>query len=535
MRKLIFSLIGCLGLVVSKGQDSTVVDISTPYKSIWTHHYYLQPENYNDSLASIPFEPNRRGLINAKDYAVKLKQVLDGNGIYLYMDEVPKKPNYYDSTSNRYKYVLTDTYPDIYLLKREGTDQWVFADASLTAINEAHASTFRFGTGALLNYLPNLGTKKVFGLYMFQYIAIMILALLSAIIYKIFTFVSERVIRKVLISAGFSETSHELLIPIARPSSVFIIVLLLALFIPVLQLPPSYAQYLVLILRMLLPLMATVIAYRFVNVLAMYLARMALKTESTLDDQLVPLVRKTLKTFVVIIGTLFMLNNLNVPILPLITGLSIGGLAFALAAQDTIKNFFGSLMIFIDKPFQIGDWVTSGDVDGTVEEVGFRSSRVRTFRNSMMYIPNGKLADSLIDNHGLRRFRRFNTKITITYDTPPELIQVFTDGLRKIIQNHPHTVKDNYHVYLNDFGPSSLHIMFYIFFEVPGWSDELRCRHEVLLEIMKLAKKLGVNFAFPTQTLHVENFPGKPTLSPKYLTEEEMKAEMEAHFARGDN
>ena len=531
MRKLIFSIVGFLLVLVSNGQDSTVVDISSPYKAIWTHLNYLQPENYNDSIAAIPFEPNRRGLENAKEYAIKLKQVLDGNGIYLYMDEVPKSTNYYDSASNRFKYVITDEYPDIYLLKREGTNRWVYADASLKAINDAHDNTFRFGTGALLNYLPHLGTKQILGLYLFQYIAIMILALLSAIIYKIFTFISERVIRKMLLSAGFSETSHELLIPIARPSSVFIIVLLLALLIPVLQLPPSYSQYIILILRLLLPLLATVIAYRFVNVLAMYLARLALKTESTLDDQLVPLVRKTLKTFVVIIGTLFMLNNLNVPILPLITGLSIGGLAFALAAQDTIKNFFGSLMIFIDKPFQIGDWVTSGEVDGTVEEVGFRSSRVRTFRNSLMYIPNGKLADSLIDNHGLRKFRRFTTKITVTYDTPPVLMEVFVEGLRKIVLNHPNTVKDNFHVYFNDFGPSSLHIMFYIFFEVPAWGDELRCRHEVLLEIMKLAEKLGVNFAFPTQTLHVENFPGKTSLSPKYFTEEEMKAEMESHFA----
>jgi MscS family membrane protein len=108
---------------------------------------------------------------------------------------------------------------------------------------------------------------------------------------------------------------------------------------------------------------------------------------------------------------------------------------------------------------------------------------------------------------------------------------VFIQGLRKIVLHHPHTVKDNFHIYFNDFGPSSLHIMFYIFFEVPAWGDELRCRHEVLLEIMKLADKLGVSFAFPTQTLHVENFPGKPSLSPQYLSEEEMKADMEAHFA----
>lgn len=511
--------------------DTLKVDISSPYRAVWTHLYYLQPEQYNDSLAAIPFEPARRGQANAQRLAVKLKQVLDGRGIYVHMDEVPKKPLHFDSAENKHKYVLSGDLPDIYLLRREPSGQWVYADASVVAIEEAHRDTFRFGTGALLNLLPNLGHKKILGLFVFQYIAILILALVSTIIYKIFTFFSERVIRQLLKSAGFSETSHELLIPIARPTSVFIILLLLVLFVPVLQLPPAYSQYIIMALGVLTPLVGTVIAYRFVNVLAVYLAKLALKTESTLDDQMVPLVRKTLKTFVVIVGTLFILDNLNVPILPLLTGLSIGGLAFALAAQDTIKNFFGSLMIFIDKPFQIGDWVTSGEVDGTVEEVGFRSSRVRTFRNSVMYIPNAKLADSVIDNHGLRQYRRFFTKIALTYDTPPALMETFVEGLRKIVQQHPHTHKENYHVYFNDMGSHSLDIMFYIFFEVPSWGDELKARHEVLMQIMKLAERLGVNFAFPTQTLHMENFPGQPSLSPKYMTEKEMRAEMEGYFA----
>jgi MscS family membrane protein len=186
-----------------------------------------------------------------------------------------------------------------------------------------------------------------------------------------------------------------------------------------------------------------------------------------LDDQLVPLVRKTLKAFVIVVGSLFILKyGLRVDIVPYLTGLSIGGLAFALAAQDTIKNFFGSIMIFIDKPFQVGDWITSGEVDGTVEEVGFRSTRVRTFRNSLVYIPNGKIADATIDNHGLRKYRRFYTNITITYETPPELIEVFVDGLREIVRKHPKTRKDFYNIYLNNLASYSLEVMFYVFFAV---------------------------------------------------------------------
>jgi len=531
MKRLISLVIIVLLSNSLNAQDSVSVDLSTPHNAIWTHLYYLQPDTYNARLAAQPFEPKKRGMDAARELAIKLKQVLDGNGIYIYMDEIPKKPDYYDSTSNKYKYVLSEDFPNIYLTRNAKSGNWTYSDASARAIHQAHSSTYRFGTGALLKYLPKLGSKKVLGLYTFQYIAILILALLSVIVHRLFTFLAERVIRKVLIRSGFGDSAKETLKPIARPTSVFIIVLLLMLFVPVLQLPPSYAQYVIMTLRVLVPLMATVVAYRLVNVLASYFAKLATKTESTLDDQMVPLVRKTLKTFVVLTGTLFILDNLDIPILPLLTGLSIGGLAFALAAQDTLKNFFGSLMIFIDKPFQIGDWVTSGDVDGTVEEVGFRSSRVRTFRNSLIYIPNGILADRTIDNHGLRMYRRFYTTIAVKYDTPPDLMEAFTEGLRKIVLDHPHTVKDKFHIYFNDLGSSSLNIMFYIFFDVPSWGEELAARHEVLIQIMKLAEKLGINFAFPTQTLHMENFPGQPSLSPEYISASEMKTRLSAHFS----
>jgi MscS family membrane protein len=252
----------------------------------------------------------------------------------------------------------------------------------------------------------------------------------------------------------------------------------------------------------------TVIFFKLVDVLAAYFHKLATKTESTLDDQLVPLLRKTFKAFVILVGTLFILRDgLNLDIIPFLTGLSIGGLAIALAAQDTIKNFFGSVMIFIDKPFQVGDWITSGEIDGTVEEVGFRSSRIRTFRNSLMYVPNGKIADAILDNHGLRQYRRFYTTLTITYDTPPELIEEFVKGLQEIVLAHPKTRKDAFNIYFNNLSPYSQDIMFYIFFEVPTWPEELAARHEILIQIVKLANSLRVKFAFPTQTLHMDGFP----------------------------
>jgi len=142
------------------------------------------------------------------------------------------------------------------------------------------------------------------------------------------------------------------------------------------------------------------------------------------------------------------------------------------------------------------------------------------------------LADNTIDNHGLRRYRRFYTQIGINYDTPPELIKLFVEGLRKIVDEHPDTVKNNYHVYFNDMAASSLNIMFYIFFRVPDWGNELRARHEVLLEIVTLAKSMGINFAFPTQTLHIENLPGQASLSPNYLSGNEAEIQLNEYFSK---
>lgn len=527
VKQLLFILL-CYVSVSGFSQDSTYVNLSTPYGAVRTHLYYLQDESYNEDLAALPFKRPDISQKKAVESAVMLKQILDGQGIYIEMEEVPQNPEYMDSARRKKQYVLTDNFPEVYLEKVNG--QWLYSQKTISALEAIHEEVFPFGTGELLELLPKMGTKKVMGLHLYQYLGILILALLGVMIHKLFSYLFEQILSKMVQKAGYTKLADHFLLPVARPISVFMVILLLRIFLPVLQLPPDASHWIIIILTALLPLFGTIVFYRIVDILSSYLEYIAQKTQSTLDDQLVPLVRKTLKAFVVGIGTLFILQSFDIPIIPLLTGLSIGGLAFALAAQDTIKNFFGSLMIFIDRPFQIGDWITSGEIDGSVEEVGFRSSRIRTFRNSLMYVPNGKLADSTIDNHGMRQYRRFYTQIAVTYDTPPELIETFVTGLRKIVENHPDTRKDAYNIYFNDMASFSLNIMFYIFFSVPDWSAELKARHEILMEILKLGNRLGVNFAFPTQTLHMETFPGELPNSPTYADQKELDLRLKEYF-----
>lgn len=251
------------------------------------------------------------------------------------------------------------------------------------------------------------------------------------------------------------------------------------------------------------------IFYAAVDVFTQYLTDFSVRTNSVLDNQIVKLISQSLKVFVVIFGVLLGAQNLGIDVFSLLAGLGIGGLAVALAAKDSLANFFGSIMIMFDRPFRVGHWVLIGKNEGTVEEIGFRSTKIRTFYNSLITIPNSEIAIGTVDNMGLRTYRRIRTVVGITYDTPPEKLEAFLEGIKNIIKANPYTRKDYFHVVFNEFGSSSLDIMLYFFVKVENWSEELLQRQNIFLEIIRLAKAIGVDFAFPTQSLHIETFPEK--------------------------
>ena len=162
---------------------------------------------------------------------------------------------------------------------------------------------------------------------------------------------------------------------------------------------------------------------------------------------------------------LFVLQNLDVNVSSLVAGLGLGGLAIALAAQDTVRNVLGGVTIFADKPFEVGDWVVVDGVEGTVETVGFRSTRVRTFYNSLVSVPNGNLMNAGIDNMGQRRWRRYKTTLGVGYHTKPDQMQAFVEGIRAIIQASPGMRQDYYIVEFHGFGATSLDVLVYCFMD----------------------------------------------------------------------
>lgn len=530
--KTIFTLV-CILPLISHAQ---VADVSSPQASVINHLENLQEETYHPerSIESFRWTEKNRSEKEKKQLAIKLKQIYDGLGAYIDVELIPDEKNYVDSLTGRSRYYVLDDQRDIYLEKYG--DKWLYSKKTISKINEIHWSVFPMGASFFMQFIPPDQGDKYLGLHKWQWAGTGILLVFLFILFFVIRYVIGNLLAKGIDMIGTQHFAPRVLHSVSTPASIFTILTLFRIFYTSLLFPVRVNYILGLGLKIFIPVFAVYIIYKLVDLLGIYLYKLAERTESKLDDQLMPLIIKTLRVFVIIIGLIFILQNLNFNVMGLVAGLSIGGLALALAAQDTVKNFLGSIMIFADKPFQIGDWITGDGFDGVVEEVGFRSTRVRSFTNSLMYVPNGKVADMITDNHGRRKYRRFTTRIGITYDTRPNVINKFVQGLRKIVDNHPDTVKDNYHIYLNDFGASSLEILFYIFFEVPQWGDELKSRHEIIVKVIELAEALEVRFAFPTQTIHIEEIPGSTSLTPIHkLSDEEMEAKINEVIGKNKN
>jgi MscS family membrane protein len=247
--------------------------------------------------------------------------------------------------------------------------------------------------------------------------------------------------------------------------------------------------------------------FKLVSIVDFHLKKWAGSTENTIDDVLAPIVGKTLRVFIVIIGGILIIQNLTgVKIAPLLASLGIGGIAIALAAKDSIANFFGTLTILFDKPFQIGERVVIDNYDGVIEDVGFRSTRIRTLTGHLVTIPNEKLVNSGLENIGKRPHIRWLTNITITYDTPPSKVEKAVSIINEILDNHEGMHPDfPPRVYFNGFNDCSLNIMVIAWYHPANYWDMQEWLQRTCLEILRKFNDEGIDFAFPSHTVYLAN------------------------------
>ncbi len=248
--------------------------------------------------------------------------------------------------------------------------------------------------------------------------------------------------------------------------------------------------------------------YNAVNILDESIYKFARKFGKELYREIGAFFIKTLKIFIFAIGLVSILQEWNINVSAFLASLGLGGLAFALAAKDTAANLFGGLSILADRALKIDDWIKVGDVEGTVEDIGLRTTKIRTFEKSLVTVPNQIIANNPIENFSRRGIRRIKMRIGLVYGTSKEQIDAIVRDIRNMLQSHPQIAKNaTLLVNFDEFADSSLSIFIYCFTNTANWEKYLEIREDVNKKIMDIVAKHGSDFAFPSQSIYVEKLP----------------------------
>lgn len=225
------------------------------------------------------------------------------------------------------------------------------------------------------------------------------------------------------------------------------------------------------------------------------------------EKLVVPVLSRLARAFLLILALFVFLAAIGVNVTGIVAGLGIGGLVVALAAKDSVENLFGSVTVLVESPFQLGDWIRIGDVEGVVEEINLRSTRIRAFQDSLITLPNSRLITAHVENFGRRRRRQVQTRLGLTYGTTVEEITAFTARVRHLLNSNPSVYPGESYAYFTDFGESSLEVRLQFFLLAETLEEELRLREEILTEIIEVAHEMGVILAFFARTLLQEPTP----------------------------
>ena len=244
------------------------------------------------------------------------------------------------------------------------------------------------------------------------------------------------------------------------------------------------------------------ILLRFIDFISHVFEYRASLTASKTDDQLVPFMRELTKILTIIVGVFVIMSSVfDLNVATIVAGLGIGGLAIALAAQDTLQNLLGSFTIFADKPFIVGDLVHVAGYDAVVEKVGFRSTVVRTLDKTLVIIPNKMMIDSPLENLTLRNLRRVKFSVGVLYGTPAETIKKIANEIKVYIDLHLQTNQDTLVVF-DAFGDSSLNIMILYYIEIVDYAIYMKIKEDINFRVMEIVLNNGADFAFPSRTIY---------------------------------
>ncbi|MDY6822086.1 MAG: mechanosensitive ion channel family protein [Deferribacterota bacterium] len=358
----------------------------------------------------------------------------------------------------------------------------------------------------IVEQLKSILDYSIFNLTVYELSLFFLVLFIFLFFKKIFTN-SILLILKKLAERTKTDIDDKLLNILERPIKFLFVTIGLYFAFSVLSLPAEANDLIGHIIRSFIIFVVFWTLYRGESLLNTMLYKVFIERKLDMATSLIPFINKFIKATIICFAITFIIQEWGYDIGAIITGLGIGGLAIALAAKDTLANFFGSVMVLLDKPFKIGDWIVCSDAEGIVEEIGFRSTKIRTFAKALVAIPNSKLANDSITNWSRRENRRINFNIGLTYSTNRSQIENIVNKIRDMLINHKYIKEDPLMVNFTDFGASSLNVFIYCFTTTAVWSEYLKIKEDVNLKIMKIIEDENASFAFPSTSIYVEKLP----------------------------
>lgn len=515
---------------LAAGQAKETVDVPAEFRSPFaTFRTYVDALKRGDldkaaeclDLSDIP-DPARR--IVGGELAFKLKEVLDRN-VFIIIQDIPDSSVGLplEAVVHKEGRITAERQASG---KRKG--QWLFNRATVRSVDRLYdefeskplvpelaasglttgGSTFRQTPGLWIRHrLPHwlrtrIGASKTWPLAAYQLVGMLLLVLLFVPVYRLVVWPFTVLLRSMMSWREVSTDDRELRSWV-RPIGWLAVSSMLVTGVTILDLRMEVAGALLSVLVPVFWVATMLAAYQLIDPILKLAAGPVLTEEgaTTLAAMGYPVLSLVLKILVIGCGLATILNLFEFDVGTLLAGAGIGGLAFALAAQDTLKNFLGSLMLIADRTFRVGDLVQIGGNEGVVESVGLRTTRLRGLDDSLLTIPNSDLTTAHVTNFGARRFRRFRTKFSVDYSTPPERLIEFRDGILGLIREHPQVRQQKYEVVVNDLGSSGIEILIQVFLDVFESHAELIARDGLILEVLRLAERLGIVFDTPARSV----------------------------------
>jgi len=384
--------------------------------------------------------------------------------------------------------------------REDGVKIWKIAGVTVALVPDLYKE---FGYGVLERFLPKIFFDIQFlDIALWQWIGLLVLVLLAAIASWLLTVLVVRLLGTVV---AFTKTTidDKMRVEAASPIRLAIAVLLFRTGLVPLGIGVKATGFLSALLSALFIVAVTWLLLRVTDVLSSVVKERLVERGEVGATALVPPGRKFVKAIVAIFAFVAILSNFGFNVAALLAGLGVGGIAVALAAQKSIENLFGGIILYVDRPVRVGDFCRFGDKMGTVEEIGIRSTQVRTLDHTVITIPNATFSNMEIDNITARERIRLLAVVTVRYETTPDQLRYILVEIRKLLYRHERIIPDTPRVRFINFGAYSLDIEVVAYVNTTDWAEFLGIREDIFLRIMDIIDASGSGFAFPSQTLYM--------------------------------